>query len=160
MADEKFRIPTRIFIYLLTCVGQRDHSAKSDLSPREVIEIQLTALQTNNAEKPNAGIQQTWAFAHPNNRAVTGPIERFAKMLKNKNYRYLLGHKEYKIREVVVAPKIANFYIVIVSSDNIKLSFNWRLQKVETGDFIGSWMTTSVSPLDALPTQFRALNET
>ena len=34
-----------------------------DLSPREVIEIQLTALQTNNAEKPNAGIQQTWAFA-------------------------------------------------------------------------------------------------
>ena len=55
------------------------------------------------------GIQQTWAFAHPNNRAVTGPIERFAKMLKNKNYRYLLGHKEYKIREVVVAPKIANF---------------------------------------------------
>lgn len=117
-----------------------------DLSPREVIEIQLTALQTNNAKKPNAGIQQTWAFAHPNNRAVTGPIERFAKMLKNKNYRYLLGHKEYKIREVVVAPKIANFYIVIVTPDNIKLSFNWRLQKVEAGDFIGSWMTTSVSP--------------
>ena len=116
-----------------------------DLSPREVIEIQLTALQTNNAEKPNAGIQQTWAFAHPNNRAVTGPIERFAKMLKNKNYRYLLGHKEYKIREVVVAPKIANFYIVIVSSDNIMLSFNWRLQKVEAGDLTGCWMTTSVS---------------
>ena len=117
-----------------------------DLSPREVIEIQLTALQTNSAKKPNAGIQQTWAFAHPNNKAVTGPIERFAKMLKNKNYRYLLGHKEYTIREVVVAPKIANFYIVIVSSDNIKLSFNWRLQKVEVGAFIGSWMTTSVSP--------------
>ena len=116
------------------------------LSPREVIEIQLTALQTNSAKKPNAGIQQTWAFAHPNNRAVTGPIERFAKMLKNKNYRSLLGHKEYKIRKVVIAPKIANFHIVIVSSDNLKLSFDWRLQKVEEGDFIGSWMTTSVSP--------------
>lgn len=116
-----------------------------DLSPREVIEIQLTALQKNSAKRPNAGIKQTWAFAHPNNRAATGPIERFSEMLKNKNYRYLLGHKEYKIREVVVAPKIANFYIVIVSSDNIKLSFNWQLQKVEAGDFIGSWMTTSVS---------------
>ena len=58
-----------------------------ELSPREVIRIQLSALQKNSADMPSAGIEQTWAFAHPRNRAVTGPIERFEQMLKNKNLK-------------------------------------------------------------------------
>ena len=60
-----------------------------------------------------------------------------------------------------MAPKIANFHIVIVSSDNLKLSFDWRLQKVEEGDFIGSLDDNKrVAPLNAPLCRFKAFNET
>ncbi len=42
--------------------------------PREVVEIQLEALQANNSPNTDAGIAQAWAFAHPENRAQTGPV--------------------------------------------------------------------------------------
>ena len=116
-----------------------------ELSPREVIRIQLNALQKNSADMPSAGIEQTWAFAHPKNRAVTGPIERFEQMLKNKNYQCLLGHKEHRIQEVVVTSEIANYQVLIVSSDDKKFSFFWRLERVTEGSFMGAWMTTGVS---------------
>ena len=116
-----------------------------ELSPQEVIRIQLSALQQNSTDMPSAGIEQTWAFAHPKNRAVTGPIERFEQMLKNKNYQCLLGHKEHRIQEVVVTPEIANYQVLIVSSDDKKFSFYWRLERVTEGPFTGSWMTTGVS---------------
>jgi hypothetical protein len=43
----------------------------------EVVEIQLRALQQNDDPVPGAGIAQTWAFAHPYNRTVTGPLAQF-----------------------------------------------------------------------------------
>ena len=51
------------------------------LSPAEVVVIQLDALRGNEAET-DAGIAQTWAFAHPDNKRMTGPLPRFAQMIK------------------------------------------------------------------------------
>ena len=48
------------------------------LSPAEVVVIQLDALQANAAEN-DAGIAQAWAFAHPDNKRMTGPLPRFAQ---------------------------------------------------------------------------------
>ena len=53
-----------------------------DIAPAEVIAIQLNGLQYNDSPETDAGIRQTWAFAHPRNRAMTGPLPRFASMLK------------------------------------------------------------------------------
>jgi hypothetical protein len=39
------------------------------LSPEDVVAIQLNALQTNDTPETDAGIAQTWAFAHPDNNA-------------------------------------------------------------------------------------------
>jgi hypothetical protein len=52
------------------------------LSPAEVVEIQLTALQANDAPQTDAGIAQIWVFAHPDNKRMTGPLPRFAQMIK------------------------------------------------------------------------------
>ena len=70
-------------------------------SPAEVIAIQLSALQANDTPEPDAGIAQTFAFAHPDNRRVTGPLSRFAQMIKGPQYQVLLGHRSHEIREVV-----------------------------------------------------------
>ena len=46
----------------------------STISPKEVIKIQLNGLQQNDLEYKDSGIEQTWKFAHPNNKRVTGPL--------------------------------------------------------------------------------------
>ena len=44
----------------------------------EVIELQMTSLQTN-SETKNAGIYQCWLFAHPENKKYTGPFSNFKR---------------------------------------------------------------------------------
>jgi hypothetical protein len=51
----------------------------ANLAPERVVQIQLEALQRNDSQ----GIAQTWAFAHPVNKKVTGPLERFESMIKS-----------------------------------------------------------------------------
>ena len=70
---------------------------QADLLPEEVISIQLTALQNNNHPYKNAGIEQTWEFAHPNNKAMTGPLEKFKQMIYSRSYKILLEHENNEI---------------------------------------------------------------
>ena len=62
------------------------------IAPEEVVAIQMQALQFNDNPKPDFGIAQTWNFAHPRNRAMTGPLPRFAGMLKGPAYGQMLNH--------------------------------------------------------------------
>ena len=40
----------------------------SNIKPKEVVKIQLSGLQQNDLEFKDSGIEQTWNFAHPNNK--------------------------------------------------------------------------------------------
>ena len=53
-----------------------------DIKPSEVVKIQLSGLQKNDLEFEDSGIEQTWNFAHPNNKKVTGPLPNFKMMIK------------------------------------------------------------------------------
>ena len=116
------------------------------IAPKNVIKIQLQSLQRNNDPKPNAGIIQTWAFAHPSNRLVTGPIERFTLMMKSQSYKHILDHRNHKIERVFKTLWHSQFAVTITTKDNTKMTFKWELEKVKKGVYLGSWMTTSVSP--------------
>ena len=52
----------------------------STIKPKEVIKIQLNGLQKNDSKFKDSGIEQTWNFAHPNNKRVTGPLSKFKMM--------------------------------------------------------------------------------
>ena len=54
----------------------------SKIKPSEVVKIQLLSLQKNNDGFEDSGIEQTWNFAHPNNKKATGPLDKFKRMLK------------------------------------------------------------------------------
>ena len=51
------------------------------LSAKRVVEIQVVALQRNDSPSADAGIIQTWSFAHPKNKNATGPLEHFKFMI-------------------------------------------------------------------------------
>lgn len=117
-----------------------------DYEPREVVAIQLNALRENNVPRTDAGIARVWAFAHPDNKRVTGPLERFARMIKSAAYRTLLGHKRHDIRAVSRSNDEALFAVTVTGADSKVVGYRWAVRKVTSGEHSGAWMTTSVSP--------------
>jgi Domain of unknown function (DUF4864) len=115
------------------------------LSPAEVVAIQLNALQANEAET-DAGIAQTWAFAHPDNRRMTGPLPRFAQMIKGPQYRMLLNHRSHEFREVSRTDEDAVFAVTVTTATGDVVGYRWTLAKVRDGEHAGAWMTITVSP--------------
>ncbi len=116
------------------------------LSPAEVIAIQLSALQANDVPEPDAGIVQTFAFAHPENKRMTGPLPRFAQMLKGPRYEVLLNHRAHEIREVARSDDAAAYAVIVTSSDGDVVGFRWAVARVADGEHAGAWMTIAVSP--------------
>jgi hypothetical protein len=116
------------------------------LKPIDVIEIQLNSLQRNNIPYNDSGIEQVWKFAHPNNKKITGPLEKFKKMIYSESYKMLIDHKNSEINILSENVNISVYEIYILSSDKKKYSFIWQIEKVqEEGDLFNCWMTTSVS---------------
>lgn len=116
-----------------------------ELSPEDVVSIQLKALSdAENDPNTNSGIARVWAFAHPSNKIVTGPIQRFTKMLKSPAYRALIGHRSHFLRRVKLTDDKAHFAIKVTSSDGTLFGYSWHLGKVGRGDNQGMWMTTGV----------------
>jgi hypothetical protein len=116
------------------------------LSPAEVIAIQLSALQANDTPEADAGIAQTFAFAHPDNRRVTGPLPRFTQMIKGPRYQVLLNHRAHEIREVASTDDEAAFAVIVTSRDGEVVGFRWAVARVADGEHAGAWMTIAVSP--------------
>lgn len=114
-------------------------------SPGEVVAIQLTALQANESDT-DAGIAQTWAFAHPDNKRVTGPLPRFAQMIKGPLYRMLLNHQSHEVTEVSRTDDEAVFAVTVTSRTGEVVGYRWSVAKVRGGEHAGAWMTISVSP--------------
>ena len=116
------------------------------LMPIEVISIQLNALKDNNNPYLNAGIDQTWEFAHPSNRKYTGPFENFVKMMSSPSYFIMLDHTNHNIISVSDRDFITHFFVEITDKEGNKFGFTWSLEKVITeSKFKDCWMTTAVS---------------
>ena len=78
----KILIKITIIFFLFTNISNADLiKPNNKLKPFDVLMIQLNSLKNNNNFYKDSGIEQTWEFAHPNNKASTGPLERFKKMI-------------------------------------------------------------------------------
>ena len=116
-----------------------------DIAPAEVIAIQLNGLQYNDSPQIDAGIRQTWAFAHPRNRAMTGPLNRFANMLKGPGYDMLLYHASHQIVPANSGDGWRQFDVLMEAGSGKVLQFAWIVEKVTEGRYKDCWMTVAVS---------------
>ena len=118
----------------------------SEIKPSEVVKIQLLGLQKNNDEFEDSGIQQTWNFAHPNNKKATGPLDRFKRMIKGNNYQMMINHLSHSITRVRGGDSWAQFEVIILDKEKIYHKFNWQVEKyTEDGPLKDCWLTTMVS---------------
>ena len=85
------------------------------IEPHQVVKIQLRSLKNNDDPFKNAGIEQTWEFAHPNNKKFTGPLEKFKILLSGKSYSMLLNHIDHNIVEVKTTDSLAAYEVTILA---------------------------------------------
>tara|TARA_B100000925_G_scaffold256627_1_gene210578 strand:- start:92 stop:565 length:474 start_codon:yes stop_codon:yes gene_type:complete len=124
---------------------------KKTILPAEVIKIQLNGLMKNDEKFKDSGIEQTWNFAHPNNKKNTGPLPNFKIMIKGKSYQMLLNHLSHTITSVGRGDKWAQFEVIILDKEKIYHKFNWQVEKyTEEGPLKDCWLTTMVSSPIAL----------
>ena len=96
-------------------------------------------------------IEQTWNFAHPENKKYTGPLPHFKMMIKGKSYQMLLNHISHTITEVGSSDKWAQFEVIILDKEKIYHKFNWQVEKYTgEGPLKDCWLTTMVSSPIAL----------
>ena len=118
----------------------------SSLKPIEVLTIQLNSLKRNNIPFKDAGIEQVWNFAHPSNKKITGPLEKFKKMIYSKNYQMLIGHENNEVTILSEDGDRSVYNVYILSKDKKRYSYIWQIERVKIeGEFKNCWMTTSVS---------------
>ena len=116
------------------------------IKPKEVVQIQLTGLMNNDDKFKDRGIEQTWSFAHPDNKKNTGPLPNFKMMIKGRSYQMLLNHLSHTITEVRSSDKWAQFEVIILDKEKIYHKFNWQVEKyTDDGPLKGCWLTTMVS---------------
>ena len=97
--------------------------------PAEVIKIQLVGLMDNDKDFKDSGIEQTWNFAHPNNKKNTGPLPNFKMMIKGNSYQMLIDHLNHTITELESSDKWAQFEVIILDKEKIYHKFNWQVEK-------------------------------
>ena len=136
-----------IFFFLFTNTSYADLiKPNSNLKPFDVLMIQLNSLKNNNNPYKDAGIEQAWEFAHPNNKISTGPLERFKKMIYSDSYKILISHENNK---TIILRETFNklvYKVYVLSKDKKKYYYIWQIEKVKQEGYLKNcWMTTGVS---------------
>ena len=137
-----------LFIFLISISISNAELLKptSDIKPSEVVRIQLLGLQKNDLDYKDSGIEQTWNFAHPNNKKVTGPLDNFKRMIKGDSYEMMINHLSHSITKLGSSDKWAQFEVIILDKEIIYHKFNWQVEKYTLDGLLKDcWLTTMVS---------------
>ena len=125
--------------------NQADLELKPDpeLSPEEVVRIQIEALQNN--DEADSGIQITFRFASPANKQATGPLFRFAELVKNPIYSPMLNHKLAEYGPLEKDGDTAIQRVTIVEHDGSATVYLFSLSRQSEPPCQGCWLTDSVT---------------
>ncbi len=149
MMLKKLHLAFKIFLILFLSISFSKAeliNPNSSIKPAEVVKIQLTGLKNNDKEFQDSGIEQTWNFAHPNNKKVTGPLDNFKRMIKGDSYQMMINHLSHTITKLGESENWAQFEVIILDKDKIYHKFNWQVEKYTIdGDLKDCWLTTMVS---------------
>ena len=117
---KKLQITFKILVIFLISISTSKAELlkpSSDINPAEVVKIQLLGLQKNDQDYKDSGIEQTWNFAHPNNKKVTGPLDNFKRMIKGESYQMMINHLSHNITKLGSSDNWVQFEVVILDKE-------------------------------------------
>ncbi len=115
-----------------------------DLTPQQVVRIQLDAMRRNDDPLPNSGIELAFRFASPANKVHTGPLSRFAQMVKGPLYASLLDYCAVELGPLYTGDDQAQQMVRVRDRHGRTVTYIFGLSRQESGPFSGCWMTDSV----------------
>jgi len=116
-----------------------------EYAPQEVVRIVVDSLQNNDLDN-DSGIVTVWRFASPGNRAFTGPLPRFTRMIKQ-GFPDMLNHAGARYESMEVSGDTAVQAVWLSDDSGREFGYAFQLSKQASGEFAGSWMTDAVIPL-------------
>ena len=114
------------------------------LTPAEVIDAQLWALQHADEPQPDAGIRTAFRFASPANQQSTGPVERFIEMLRGEAYAPMLNYRSDVRSDVTVVGDAARQKVTLIAADGKQVNYVFILSRQSAPPCEGCWMTDAV----------------
>ena len=147
-------------LFLLATLPPDEPKPSPDLSPQDAIRIQVEALQQNDTPRPDAGIEAAFRFASPGNRQATGPLDRFAAMVKGPVYSAMLGFESAEYGELRIDGDRAAQRVVLVQPDGRRVAYVFGLSKQQGSTYDGCWMTDSVVRETPMPSRENGLSRT
>ena len=146
-----------MFILVAVCISStaagRDLSRTAphpSLSPLDVVQIIMNALQNNDEPSKNRGIAVTYNFTSPANKNVTGPIERFVNMVTGPVYGKMVDHLGAVYEKIKIRGNSASIDVIIKVVSGRFVGFRFLLTKQRDNEFDGTWMTDSVVPIEVI----------
>ncbi len=128
---------------LLQAQAEGDAPAPTtELSPVDVVLIQLEAMERD----ADQGIRTAFRFASPGNRATTGPLDRFERMVRSESYAPLLGHARAEVGMVHSVHGRAAIPVIVTGADGSEHGYMFILSRQSSESCNECWMTDSVVP--------------
>lgn len=115
-----------------------------ELSPAEVVRIQIEALGEADVPYANAGIEVAFRFASPANKSTTGPLKRFIQLVRNPVYRPMLNHRHAEYGEIHLEGNRAVQLVILTGRDGGRTTYFFSLSKQKSGRYASCWMTDAV----------------
>ena len=112
------------------------------LTPQEVVQIQLKALQQNDGS--DSGVITVFNFSSPVSKISMGPIEHFRVLVRDPVYKPMLNFKSYKKGNMVITGKSAYQLVVLTTENNEKAAYLFMLARQTKGYYKGCWLTVGV----------------
>lgn len=112
-----------------------------DLSAEGVVAQQMQSLAAWR-DDPLA-VERAFSFASPGNRAVTGPVDRFAGLVESEPYLPLTANQGYVVGRAVESKDAATVLVTLIDRSGTLLAYRFYLSR-QKGEPHRRWMTDAV----------------
>lgn len=120
------------------------HAPGANLSPEQVITIQLEALRHNDTPTKDSGIATAFAFASPGNREATGPLARFVELVKSPQYKPMLNYRSVERDAITNHEGVAHQRVTIIDAQGNRAVFVFIVSRHADGACKDCWLTDGV----------------
>jgi len=129
-----------------------------ELSPREVVRVQVEALGANDEPYKGAGIEAAFNFASPANKRATGPLERFQTLFDTPAYGPMIDHSGATYSAVQVEGRVAQMGVLLTVKDGEQVGYLFQLSKQTDPPFEDCWMTDAVMRVEVGDARIQTTN--
>lgn len=118
---------------------------RPDLSPGDVVRIQIEALAENHLPYQDAGIETAFRFMAPEGKRLTGSVRHFIEVVNNPVYRCCIDHERVRYSEVRVQNGRALRALILQPAvSDREVGFVFLLTRQKVPPHRDCWMTRSV----------------